>query len=62
VVRLIDDQQPEPMTDPIHVPPGALEGGDGDRPEAPHSVAKDARLTLQDLPGCAHPLFEQVRT
>src|SRR5947207_11276279 len=51
MMRFIDDEDAEPMTDSIHVPPGTLEGRDRDRPEVPLSVAEDAWFTARELPG-----------
>jgi len=59
VVNLIHDDELESIADLVHMPPGALERGDGDGLEPALAVAETAdrtRVDGRDLPG---PLLEE---
>ncbi len=59
VMRLVDDEQVEPVAEPVHVPVGALERRDGHRRELAHAVAVAADRPAVGLLQLAPPLVEE---
>ena len=59
VVDLVDDQEVEAIAEQVHVPVGALEGGDGQRRHLVDAVAVAADRVLVDRTDLAKPLLEQ---
>src|SRR6266566_2287101 len=59
VVRLVDHEEVEAVAEPVHVPVGALEGGDGQRGELAGAVAIAADGTCIRALDVMQPLREQ---
>ncbi len=60
VMALVEDQQAESVSEPVHVQGGAVVGGHGDRPDAGQAVAEDPGVVSQSLANAAPPLVHQI--
>ncbi|HET8539757.1 MAG TPA: hypothetical protein VFL83_07780 [Anaeromyxobacter sp.] len=58
-MRLIDDQELEPVAEPVHASPAALERRDGDRLDTPFTVAEAPDRTPERGRDLAYPLREE---